>query len=618
MRLSSFRVLAALLLCSLLVLNGISCIAANEEEYTSPICVEEEHLEARLLLMLFGLLAISLVIVYLLLRFHFHYLPESIAMIAVGALAGLFVKLSSSHDDIAALRLSPEVFFIFLLPSIIFEAGYSLEKTDFFGNIGSIVLYAVFGTVISTIVIAIGLYAFGTFGASASLSLLDCLLFGALISAVDPVATLAIFSALNVNPTLHYLVFGESVVNDAVAIVLYKTFEYFVDHEFSGVSVMLGLWQFMLLFFGSTILGIAVGFATALFFKYVAMRDHLVLALSMLTVQAYMGYLLAEAISLSGIMCVLTSGMVLSYYVRPNLTEELSVMSARVFKMFAFISESFVFLYLGFAIFVFDHKVHYGLIFWGIVFCMLGRAANIYPLTLILNTARTNKISAKNQFVMFFSGLRGAIAFALAIGLVGPKSPVADGEMIFTTTLAIVMFTIVVFGGSTLPLLKLLKVEPKVTMSKMEEFENVTSAQVYWSQIMSGRQQRGGNWLVRLDEKYLRRWFSRVETLPPTVVREQTELSRLDSYWHVNDPEDHDEARLIGAPSATVNANPSETVAPGSPRGGDLSPVRRSATLSPGQAEVVHILDDMVRDPVYASKLSQAVDLYKNVRVNAQ
>eukprot|EP00762_Andalucia_godoyi_P001713 ANDGO_07143.mRNA.1 Sodium/hydrogen exchanger 1 len=570
------------------------------------------------MLMLFGLLAISLLIVYLLIRFHFHFLPESIAMIAVGALAGLFVKLSNSHEDIGALRLSPEIFFIFLLPSIIFEAGYALEKKDFFGNIGSIVVYAVLGTVLSTIVIAVGLYAFGTFGASAPLSMLDCLLFGALISAVDPVATLAIFSALNVNPTLHYLVFGESVVNDAVAIVLYKTFEYFVDHEFSALSILLGVWQFILLFFGSTILGIAVGFLSALFFKYVAMRDHLVLALSMLTVQAYMGYLLAEAISLSGIMCVLSSGILMSYYVRPNLTEELSVMSARVFKMFAFISESFVFLYLGFAIFVFEHKVHYGLIFWGIVFCLLGRAANIYPLSLLLNRGRTNKISAKNQFVMFLAGLRGAIAFALAIGLVGPKSPVSDGKMIFTTTLAIVMFTIVVFGGSTLPLLKWLKVEPKVTMSKMEEFENVTSAQEYWSQVMRNRQQQGRNWLVRLDEKYLRLWFSRSDALPPTVVREQTELSRLDSYWHVNDPEDHDQANLIGASVATADSNRGGSMAPGSPQHHDDSPVHRSASLSPGQMEVVHILDDMVRDPIYASKLAQAVELFKNVHAHAK
>jgi NhaP-type Na+/H+ or K+/H+ antiporter len=109
-----------------------------------------------------------------------------------------------------------------LLPAIIFEAGYTLEKEDFFYNIGSVTLFAFIGTVISTIVVALGIYLLTFTGIfKLEITLIDCLLFGSLISAVDPVATLAIFNALKVNPTLHYLVFGESVVNDAVAITLF-------------------------------------------------------------------------------------------------------------------------------------------------------------------------------------------------------------------------------------------------------------------------------------------------------------------------------------------------------------------------------------------------------------
>jgi sodium/hydrogen exchanger 8 len=589
---------ARLLLCLLagLLVAAVPFATANSSESEpSPICIEDEKLQARELLFLFGALAIAVLFIYGLLKFHFHYLPESVATIAIGALFGLLFTATHSTDEMNAMRLNPEIFFIFLLPAIIFEAGFSLEKGDFFGNMGGIVLYAVLGTVISTVTIAIGLYVFGVWGFSFPLSLLDCLLFGSLISAVDPVATLAIFQSLNVNEQLFYLVFGESVVNDAVAIVLYKTFEYFVGNPFTGGSILRAFGQFLLLFVGSTVVGIVIGAASALFFKYTQMRNHPVLEFTMLITHAYMGYLFCEAVSLSGIMCVLSCGIMMSYYVRPNLSQGVSEMSGRVFKLFSFISETFVFLYLGFAIFAFHHKLHWGLIFWGIVFCLLGRALNIYPLSAILNRGRTNKISYKNQFVMFWSGLRGAIAFALAIGLVGEDSPVADGEMLFSTTLAIVLFTILIFGGLTLPLLKALKIEGKVTMSKVEAFEHVTTTDQYWAKIMRAREMYGKNMLVKLDERYFRRFFCREQTLAPMADSEARELDQLNEYWHTGEP---DADSLIGRSGTQATL------------GLDTSMVSNDERPSFAGTEVVHIVDEMARDAAFATKVREAVALY--------
>merc|ERR1719435_153206 len=118
---------------------------------------------------------------------------------------------------------SPTMFFLVLLPPIIFESGYNLHKGNFFQNIGSIMVFAILGTAISALVVGGGVYLLGLADVVYKLDFIQSFAFGSLISAVDPVATLAIFQALDVDPVLNMLVFGESILNDAVAIVLTNT-----------------------------------------------------------------------------------------------------------------------------------------------------------------------------------------------------------------------------------------------------------------------------------------------------------------------------------------------------------------------------------------------------------
>ena len=163
----------------------------------------------------------------------FYFLPESGVAILVGIFIGGLARLTVT--DLTLFSFSPELFFFILLPPIIFEAGYSLEKKRFFENIGAITLYAFGGTIISAFVVGMLTY----WSARVGLIHIDkenpmeALLFGALISAVDPVATLSIMGSpeLQCDNLLYSLVFGESVLNDAVAIVLFKTFHKFYDPE---------------------------------------------------------------------------------------------------------------------------------------------------------------------------------------------------------------------------------------------------------------------------------------------------------------------------------------------------------------------------------------------------
>ncbi|VDM84192.1 unnamed protein product [Strongylus vulgaris] len=117
--------------------------------------------------------------------------------------------------------LLSDLFFLYLLPPIALDAGYFLPNNAFFLNFGTILLYAVVGTIFNIVTIAGIIYAFLPLY-QWSLPFIDILLFSTLISAVDPVAVLSVFEEIHVNQLLYICVFGESLLNDAVTIVSYK------------------------------------------------------------------------------------------------------------------------------------------------------------------------------------------------------------------------------------------------------------------------------------------------------------------------------------------------------------------------------------------------------------
>ena len=172
----------------------------------------------------------------------------------------------------------------------------------------------------------------------------------------------------------------------------------------------------------------------------------------------YSPYVFAEAIGLSGIMAILFAGLIMSHYTHLNLSSVTRITVQQVFRTFSFISETCVFAYLGLAIFSFKHSFKPSLVTASIVMCLLGRACNIFPLAVLLNYFREHKITKRMQFIMWFSGLRGAIAFALSLNL---QIDQEVRHVIVTSTLILVLFTTLVLGGATMPLMKLLNAGEK-------------------------------------------------------------------------------------------------------------------------------------------------------------
>lgn len=504
-------------------------------------------------------------LVYCFIRFKFHYLPDTIVVVFLGAMASLAIKLSGK-DWTSAELLDPTTFFLVLLPPIIFESGYSLHMGNFFRNLGTILLFALLGTLISAMVIGGAVFLLGIAGASYKLGALEAFAFGSLISAVDPVATLAIFHMLDVDPTLNMLVFGESVLNDAVCIVLVDTVVRFASGPLSGSAALSVFGNFWAIFLGSTGIGIVFALVAALLLKHIALRTTPSLEFAVVCIMAYAPYALSESLKLSGIMAILACGIVMAHYTHFNLSPMTQLTAQQVFRTVAYLAETAVFAYLGLAIFSFDHLFSPTLIVWSIVLCFAGRAANIFPLSLLANRLRKPRISPKFQFIMWFSGLRGAIAFALSMSLPLSVVPADSHRVIVTTTLIVVIFTIIVLGGSTMPLIRLIggydrTQHGSVTLSKTDELGTAVDADALErdaERVSSDRLSA----LERFDRTYLQPFFRR--RVRRSELRDaEIELSRLSSTWYATLSPEDDSVDGVHGPGASAAAEVAPMAAPG-------------------------------------------------------
>lgn len=277
--------------------------------------------------------------------------------------------------------------------------------------------------------------------------------------AIDPVATLSIMgsSEMRCNSLLYSLVFGESVLNDAVSIVLFNTFIKFhtaqllnPNAEFSNSTIGIMLQDFVVVSCGSIVIGVILGLICSFIGKHTDIKVFPEYETSMLVLFAYGSFAFTESLGLSGIMSLFFYGIVLSYYNSYNLSPTSEVTLHNIFKSFSCLSEFFVFLYIGMGLFTARYFRQFNFWFFVlcIVICIIARFLNTFPLTFLANFVRKVKVPIKMQMVIWFAGLRGAISFALSLNM-----PLQHRDLYVSTTLSVVVFTTVVFGGLTEPIL---------------------------------------------------------------------------------------------------------------------------------------------------------------------
>ncbi|NWS59008.1 SL9A5 protein, partial [Chunga burmeisteri] len=386
--------------------------------------------------------------------------PESCLLILLGlGLGGIVLAVAKK----AEYQLEPNMFFLFLLPPIVLDSGYFMPSRLFFDNIGAILTYAVVGTLWNSFTTGTALWGLHRAGLMADpgveAGLMDFLLFGSLISAVDPVAVLAVFEEVHVNETLFIIVFGESLLNDAVTVVLYKVFNSFVElgpAHIHATDYVKGVASFFLVSLGGTAVGLLFAFLLALITRFTK-RVRIIEPLFVFLL-AYVAYLAAEMVSLSSILAVTFCGICCKKYVEANISQKSRTTVKYTMKTLASSSETIIFMFLGISAvdtskWAWDTALVLGTLF----FILLFRAVGVVLQTCVLNRFRLIPLDRIDQVVMSYGGLRGAVAFALVILL--DRAKVKAKDYFVATTIVVVFFTVIVQGLTIKPLVTWLKVK---------------------------------------------------------------------------------------------------------------------------------------------------------------
>jgi CPA1 family monovalent cation:H+ antiporter len=359
-------------------------------------------------------------------------LPYTVALVAVGLVFSILQPFQT--------ELTPELILALFVPPLVFEAAFHLDLGELRRNLSGILILAVPGVLLTTLVVA------GVLSATGLLTLPIALAFGALISATDPVAVTALFRALGAPKRLTILVEGESLFNDGTSIV---AFQLMLGIALTGeFTVLAGLLDFVRVAAGGLAIGIALGSVVAWLIARV--DDHLI-EITLTTVLTFGAYLVAESLHFSGVLAVVAAGLLNGNVGIRGMSPTTRLVLNHFWEYVAFVANSFVFLLIGLSVHISEFADSWQVILWAIFAVLLARFVVIYGLGRLANQ-RGDPIPSPFQHVLAWSGLRGAISLALALSL-----PLAMGNVrntLLTMTFGVVLFTLFVQGTTISALLR--------------------------------------------------------------------------------------------------------------------------------------------------------------------
>jgi monovalent cation:H+ antiporter, CPA1 family len=394
--------------------------------------VIEENLKQFIIVLLISLTVATLPQIFS----WFRRIPYTLLLVIVGLILALV--------DVRLANLSPSLILSIFLPPLLFEAAWNLKWTDLKQDLVPICLYAIFGVVISIAGVAISLNQL------AGLSLTTALLIGACLSATDPVSVTALFRELGTDKRLSTLVEGESLFNDGMAVVAFG----FLSALFVGTTE-LGFKPIFVQFFSVVSIGIIVGGLIGFAISYLTQRFDLPLVEQSLTlVSAYGTYLIVEDLGGSGVIGVVTTGLILGNFgSRIGMNPRTRVIVTEFWEFLAFFVNSIVFLLIGDQIRFAILGVNIQEIAITTGAMILTRALTIFVFG-FLSSRFVNQITIPNQMVLWWGGLRGAVSIALALSV---SANLPNREDLIATVFGAVLFTLLVQGLTIQPLLKKLQ-----------------------------------------------------------------------------------------------------------------------------------------------------------------
>ena len=360
-------------------------------------------------------------------------LPYTVALVV----AGLLVGVVASAAGYPGVDVPPELVLLVLLPGLVFEAAYRLRIAELRRWFGGLALLAVPGVLISAAVVAVVL------NIATGLRLDLAFIVGAMVSATDPAAVVATFKRVRVPPALSTMVDGESLLNDGTGLVLFAI-------AIQAVSAPIGPGQAALTFAATVAISVGIGLVTGfLAARAMSLVDDHLIELTISVVLAYGSYLLADQVHLSGVIATVSAAIVLG-----NLGTGRTMSEAggdaidTVWEFLAYLLTAVVFLLVGLSIPPVQLVHSFGPIAWGIVGILIGRALVVYVVLggasrLAIRPGLAGSIPAGWLHVLFWAGLRGAVAVAMALAL---PADLPQRDLLQEITFGVVLFTLLVQG----------------------------------------------------------------------------------------------------------------------------------------------------------------------------
>jgi len=400
---------------------------------------------AELVIAMVGLLLIAAVVLAFCKRFK---LPFTVMLVLVGIGLGYFIEV----------EFSPELVLYVCLPTLIFESASHLDVKQLQRNLIPVLALAIPGLIISTFVIGL------VVSLLTPLSFIAGLVLGAILSATDPVAVISIFKKLGVPKRLTVLVEGESLLNDATAIVLSKIlFAVMMAGAFQAHLAWHGAYEFFAEFIGGAVVGWGIAVVTGLVLGKVE-RDSAI-EISLTTILAYGSYIIAQDVfHVSGVMAVLAAGLTMSRWGRAKISPTISTYLESFWSFLAYVANALVFLLVGLSVNIESlyHSLGYLIII--IVAMLVSRAIVIYSLIPFVGTlSKTKPIDRRYQTVMYWGGLRGAIALAIVLSL----QYFDQKELFVALVMGSVLFTLLVQGVTIEKLVKKLGLDKLTPAEEM-------------------------------------------------------------------------------------------------------------------------------------------------------
>jgi len=357
-------------------------------------------------------------------------IPYSVALVVLGLVATTVLPVGQ-------IQVTPELVLLVLVPGLVFEAALRIDIGDFQRSFGGIVLLAAPGVLVTAAVVAVVLFL------ATGLPMELGFVVGAMVAATDPVAVVSTFKQLGSPRRLATLIESESLFNDGTALVV---FTIAVRAATGNVGIVEAAASIVVTVAVSTGIGVVAGYLAS---RLIASVDDHLIELTLSLAAAYGTYIVADRLHQSGIIATVVAGLVIGNYGRRiGMSERTREALDTVWEFLAFLLTALVFLLVGLAISVEQLADALPWILWGVVAILAGRALVVYGLLggasrLISLTEHRRGVPIAWLHILFWAGLRGAVAVAMALSL---PIDFPQRTLLQEITFGIILFTLLVQG----------------------------------------------------------------------------------------------------------------------------------------------------------------------------